>query len=232
MAGSSSPRAPHFGILLITLFAVFAGSGLLHSLQRFLAPRFLMAATGFLLLFVLLAAVANVTGARDSTPSRVIRWLVYALIMVHILNIALNSNAIARIVLALALVCVVYTVWLVMLHLMKARRVNADTIYAALCVYLLIGLAWALWYGVLIELDPGSFREGSGVGTLGQRSMNAELYYSLVTLTTLGYGDIVPMTPAARMSAALEAVIGQVYVVILVARLVGLNVAQMSADEE
>jgi hypothetical protein len=232
MSAPPSSRTPHFGILLITLLAVFAGSGLLFTMQQFLPPRFLLAATGFLLLFVLLAAVANVSGARDSTPSRIIQSLVYILVAVHVLGVVLDNDGIALVVQVWGLVCVVYTVWLVLLHLLTARRVNANTIYAALCVYLLMGLAWALWYGLLIVLDPGSFREANEVATLGQRTMASELYYSLVTLTTLGYGDIVPVTPAARMSAALEAVTGQIYIVILVARLVGLNVAQVTAGKE
>jgi voltage-gated potassium channel Kch len=65
---------------------------------------------------------------------------------------------------------------------------------------------------------------------LGAGSVTA-LYYSVVTLTTLGYGDVTPVTTAARMTAALEAMVGQVYLVVLVARLVGLNVSQTTPQD-
>ena len=60
---------------------------------------------------------------------------------------------------------------------------------------------------------------------LGKEPAGVEFYYSLVTMTTLGYGDIVPVTPAARSLTTLEAVVGQLYLAVLVARLVGLHVA-------
>ena len=69
----------------------------------------------------------------------------------------------------------------------------------------------------------------AGIVYRGQQSLPAELYFSLVTLTTLGYGDVTPLTTLARISAALEAVVGQIYVVVLVARLVGINVSQTLA---
>lgn len=61
---------------------------------------------------------------------------------------------------------------------------------------------------------------------LGAESAGIELYYSLVTMTTLGYGDIVPSSPAARSVATLQAVVGQLYLAVIVARLVGLHVAE------
>lgn len=114
----------------------------------------------------------------------------------------------------------------VLADVMRAGRITADKIYGALCVYLLIGLAWGIGYAILEQLQPGSFsapQEPSGVAEHVARVMRMR-YFSLVTLTTVGFGDIVPRSPAARMFATLEAVMGQIYLAVLVARLVGLHI--------
>ena len=102
---------------------------------------------------------------------------------------------------------------------MRAPRVSSDTIHGAICVYLLIALAWGLSYAWLREMDPTAFRSAADDG------LDQMIYFSFVTLTTLGFGDITPLSPAARALTWLEAVIGQIYLVVLVAQLVSLHVA-------
>lgn len=108
---------------------------------------------------------------------------------------------------------------LVLARVTGAARVGVDTICGAIAAYLLIGVVWAVCYGVIEALAPGSFgfteRELSTVWT-------QLLYYSLVTLTTLGYGDITPVGGVARMWSALESVTGTLYLAVLIARLVSL----------
>ena len=108
------------------------------------------------------------------------------------------------------------------------REVTMHTIAGACVGYLLIGGIFAALYSIVLRLDPGSIAlwpdatyqttdivfQKRGWGVLG--------YYSLVTLTTLGYGDIVPTSPITRSAAMIEAVIGQLYLAIIVARLVGM----------
>ena len=89
---------------------------------------------------------------------------------------------------------------------------------AAASGYLLLGWAWSGLYTWALHVDPtGSFRDPDQVSEAG-----GLLYFSFVTLTTLGYGDIVPVSLATRMLVVLEAIVGQLYLVILVARLVGM----------
>jgi len=108
---------------------------------------------------------------------------------------------------------------LILSHVLKAERVSREKIFGALSVYLIFGVVWALLFMMVDFLVPGSFRYGEGVRT------GAEMvYYSFVTLTTLGYGDIVPVSPSARALATLEALTGQLYLTVLVARLVGLHI--------
>lgn len=114
----------------------------------------------------------------------------------------------------------------ILADVLRAGRITADKIYGALCVYLLIGFAWGILYAILEQLEPGSFSapaESGGVAVHVARVMRMR-YFSLVTLTTVGFGDIVPRSAAARMFATLEAVMGQIYLAVLVARLVGLHI--------
>jgi len=99
---------------------------------------------------------------------------------------------------------------------MTATRVDDEHLYAALSAYLLAGIFFGLFYWVLEQIEPGTFT-GAGVST----RMSA-LYFSFVTLATVGYGDIVPRTDIARGLTIVEGVGGQLFLAVMVARLVSL----------
>ena len=107
----------------------------------------------------------------------------------------------------------------------KSEKVSKETIFAAIVAYLLIALMWAFLYMVLEALAPGSFSfPERGIRT---ETMRFE-YFSFVTITTLGYGDITPLTNKASALTLLEALVGQIYLVVLVAWLVGMHVSRRS----
>lgn len=119
----------------------------------------------------------------------------------------------------------------------RARRVTTETIAASLCVYLLLGIGWSIAYSFVGSTIPGAFSV-SGLETGGENRMqfgtgnpSLSLYYSFVTLTTLGYGDVSPAVPLSRMLAALEALTGQLYIAVLVARLVALQILHSEKHE-
>jgi len=103
------------------------------------------------------------------------------------------------------------------------NEVTRDLIVGAAVVYLLLALMWTFIFVVVETLHPGSFNLPEGQGIEATRQF---MYYSFVTLTTLGYGDITPITSMARSLCILEAVIGQLYLVVQVAWLVGVHVSQ------
>jgi len=121
-----------------------------------------------------------------------------------------------------------YTVFVIVQFLFKTNRVTANTICAAIFVYLLLGVLWSLELSIVEIIHPGSFTDSRQSGSQvirfgGEHSVDA-LYFSFVTLTTLGYGDITPTSPIAKMLVCMEAVVGQLFLAILVARLVGLHI--------
>ncbi len=103
-------------------------------------------------------------------------------------------------------------------YLGRAGAVTDDRIFVSVSLYLLLGMLWFSLYNLLEAIHPGSFAlQSTPLSSLPRGTL---IYLSLATLTTLGYGDIVPVTPIARMVAALEAVAGVLYIAITVARLV------------
>lgn len=100
------------------------------------------------------------------------------------------------------------------------NNLSANRIIGAVCVYLMLGVIWALCYALLETIVPGSF-EGIAEHA-ASASWNPDwVYFSFVTLTTLGYGDILPQTFSARTLSYFEAIVGQFYLAVLVAGLVG-----------
>jgi hypothetical protein len=114
-----------------------------------------------------------------------------------------------------------YTTVVILLHVLKDREVTADTLCGAVCVYLLMGMTWMMAYVLLEGTQPGSF--ASPETALNWSDL---LYYSFATLTTVGYGDVAPLTSKARSLSFLEAVFGVLYVAVLISRLVGAYLAR------
>ena len=121
-----------------------------------------------------------------------------------------------------------YTTIKIFLHLLKSREVTSEILFASVFVYLLIGLTWAALYIFINILYPHSFIDvGDNIAITAPRF----LFFSYITLTTVGYGTLTPISDPARSLALLEAIIGQLYLAILVARLVGLHISKPKAPE-
>lgn len=120
---------------------------------------------------------------------------------------------------AILLVFHINIIWTLMRYIFAAEKVTADVIYAACAVYFLLSFFFVPIYGMLETAVPGSYVDNTLGGLVQWQQL---VYYSLITLSTAGYGDILPTTMWARMLAGIEVTIGVLYVAILVARLVSL----------
>ena len=114
-------------------------------------------------------------------------------------------------------------------YLRNARSVVREHLYTAISIYLLLGMLWFALYCVIDIVSPGSFGRSGDVRTNHQSEL---LYFSLVTLSTVGYGDVVAVQPEARMVAALEGMAGVLYVAITVAILINSFRRQDSSSSE
>ncbi len=139
------------------------------------------------------------------------------------------SNFLAKFQLFMTFLFLALTTWQAWSQVMFTGRVDQNKIVGAVCIYLLMGLLWAFAYLIVEAYFPGSM---NGLDEdQWQHNTDDLIYYSLVTLTTLGYGDITPEEPITRFLAYMEAVTGVFYMAILVASLIGIRLAGVDAEK-
>lgn len=111
---------------------------------------------------------------------------------------------------------------IILRHLLNQKVVTTDLIWGAVCGYFLIGFMWGDIYSLLENIQPGSFNLGQQQVT----DLDSFIYFSFVTLATLGYGDIVPLTQQAQSLTIIETVMGQMYIAVNIAALVAIRISQ------
>lgn len=195
-----------------------------------------------LLMATLCTSVAAVTTGHRHT----VMWTVVAVLTAAAQGWWILQPSPATTYLMLSMTLVFYMAVIVMLTAALFRagsRVDLRTLLIACSVYLLMGLAWATAYAMLEYAVPGSFtfaNEGSmndgvdGVDDaakwVNEADMERFVGFSYTTLTTLGYGNIAPATPRADALSNMQAVIGQIFIAVVIARLVGIEISQRQAD--
>ncbi len=122
-----------------------------------------------------------------------------------------------------------WAIWLAGRQVLFSGTVDMNRIVGAICIYLLMGLIWTLMYLFIAQAIPGAF---NGVEQMVWYDNFANVaYYSYVTLTTLGYGDISPVAPIARFLVYMEAVVGVFYMAVLVASLIGVGISESNKHD-
>ena len=113
-------------------------------------------------------------------------------------------------------------VYLIFHDIVNSQKVTMDTIMGAICIYFLLGLCWAFLYSLCGVFDPDAF----SITIDNTEPFITFLYFSFTTLTTVGYGDIYPVSETTRMLTNLEAIVGQMYPAIIISILVSIYTAQ------
>jgi len=207
-------RTPRFALLLAAMF-----------LEILLAPAIVASPVG-------LAGARVVTGlvlvaALLAIGARRISLLLFAVVVAsHVLAAVQPEPALRTAAAVLRLAFLAYVCGVVILRVLRERNVSYDTLAGAACGYMLLGLVWSELY-ILTELWlPGSFEIPAGFRIGPEADPRAALvYFSFITLTTVGYGFVHPSNPGAGGLCVAEALIGQFYLAVMVARLVGLHIA-------
>jgi hypothetical protein len=129
-----------------------------------------------------------------------------------------------------------YVTWTELQSVLRQKEITGEAISMSISVYLLFGVTWAMLYAVIFELHPDAFSVGGAPlqASDPQHIFPVFVYFSLTSLSTVGFGDITPMTLQSRYAAVAEAITGQFYLAILVSRLVGMqmNTSQTRAHEQ
>jgi len=210
-------RVPRFIVLLVAIVA-----------ELMLAPLFSRSVLGLdvawvVTVLVLLAALSAV-GVRPLTL-----LLFVPTVALHLLGGYWSGTAIRVEAITLRVLFLGYATGLIVWHILRRSDVTIDTIAGAACAYALLALVWCQLYLILEVVRPGSFDIPTHWRTVAAGDpAPALLYFSFTTLTTVGYGDITPQWAGAAGLAAAEAVVGQLYLAITIARLVGLHISQRS----
>ena len=196
-------------ILLILIFVVPASGFSEHGGRLVIDALFSL---------LMLAGVSAIS--RQRTATIVVSVIAVAGLAIRWLGQFAPSQSMEIAVALSGVVSVATLAYVVLSQVLRAGSVNKHRIMGAIAVYLLFGLAWGEAYLAVERWNPGSFSAAATVALIPQSWM----YYSFVTLTTVGYGDITPVSSLARSLAVLEALTGQLYPAILLARLVALEV--------
>ena len=180
-----------------------------------------------LLSLVLISAVLAVSNRRSTlvvavllaTPAIIGRWI----------NHFQPSLVPPPIFLAAGLMLIAFVVVNLLRFILRAPSVTLEVLCASISAYLMLGLMWTVAYWLVDQITPGSFAFNTNGGRQSMNGFNA-FYFSFITLSTVGYGDITPLSRIARWLAAMEAMTGMLYVAVLIARLVSLYSTPKSQD--
>lgn len=190
-----SPFLVDFPIGNLVVFIVFFSTILLVAYQIHPSPKTVRTYLSLLVFTVLLRGLSSLPLTSLNAD--------------RVLEIASSSILLAFLTLS---------IYLMLRELTIAEQVTADLIKGGICVYLLLGFLWANLYGIIYSFDVHSFTATSA--TVSRADLT---HFSFTTLTTVGYGDIAPVSQIARVLANLEGIVGVLYPAVFIARLVGLN---------
>ncbi len=178
-------------------------------------------------IFVLNSVLVSLSATAKGSRIKTLLWIIWAIGMlgsiIALLPITPEIRAAALYVESIFhFILLIICVAIILSTVFTSHRVTVDAIFAAFVAYLLLAFSFALIYRMMILWNPENF---TGAITRPLK-MGDMAYFSLVTIATLGYGDIIPASNTARMISVLEAVLGQFYVAVIIAVLVGTYISQ------
>jgi voltage-gated potassium channel len=211
--------------LQLTLYMIFFMVAL-----PFLGHEFLL--RFFTSIFLLNALLVTLSASGKKIRMQWLLWCIFAAATILTVLFLYDSDLHRRILyLEFSNICNILLLLLclgnILAFIFESRQVTVDIIFAAIVAYLLIAFVFSEGYLLLHNVSPHSFNIAAGTSPPElEFAHGTMIYYSFITITTVGLGDILPQTPVARTMTILEAMIGQFFVAILVAWLVGRFISQ------
>jgi hypothetical protein len=182
----------------------------------------------FNIISALLFSLALLVGLLTIVRQKILRWLgtllVAGAVLIRIATLFSEPHWLIIVNAVFTLLALSAFVIVIFLQVSRAGPVSAHRIRGAIALYLLIAMLFAFLYGIMEILAPGAFNLPGDWSRVSATRVEAFYYFSIVTLTTVGFGDITAVHPFARSLVMLEALIGQLYPAILLARLVSLEI--------
>lgn len=223
-----------FGFLVASLFLIIIGAPMTSELDRevpFLQGE--VAIAPLVILLTLAAAHAIWPVARNKATSIILGGIVLTFLS---LSTVFHHDFITAAHLIGQILFLGYVIAVTTRVVFSAPVVDGNILFGAASIYLLIGVLAGFAYSLIQLLIPDSFAiippGGPGTGPIMHPDAGWLIYFSFTTLTTVGFGDVLPASQITRSLAVLEAVVGQILLVVMMARLVGLHVAQVSSRKQ
>ncbi len=218
----SAQRTPHYGALLVVLLILIV-----------VAPLVPAERSGYWveLFFDLVLVTGGYSAASQSRHRFPFLALTVVTLVLRWTDIFTDHIGYSFGSIVVTIMWIVYAIALIVAVHFRTPRVTTNMIFGAIVAYLLAGVAFAFTFELIELAQPGSF-SGLPVGGTKPEVGDALLYFSLVCLTTVGYGDIVPVSDLARPIAVLEGAFGTLYLAVMIARLVGLHIVSGGKTED
>ena len=214
----------NFSYLTIMLVILLFASAAVEEFLGDLGQRIVQSATILTLIIGIWTLKSSATWFRSKFG------FVLALVVILFINIVLDVVGLDFVQLFLILGFFIWTTYLATRQVLFTGTIDGNKIIGSICIYLLLGLIWTTLYLLVLEVNPNAF---NGLGQASWYQNFPEVtYYSFVTLTTLGYGDISPLAPLARFLVFMEAVVGVFYMAMLVASLIGVRMSEHKSKHE
>ena len=219
-----------FYILLTALTLLLFATPVMRGFETFATPiltRIVLTTT-----FVLMLISAVYAVARTQFVMKLSIVLATPLVVLELITAFYDNEQLLLINYVVSTVFLTFVIVTIVKFLFTTIQVNGNTICAAVCVYLMLGILASMVFSIVVIIEPESFyhnalfssEDRAAILRFEGEQSTESLYFSFVTLTTLGFGDITPKTPAAKMLVAFEAVVGQLFLTVLIARLVGMHI--------
>lgn len=214
----------NFSYLTIMLVILLFSSAIVEEFFGELGQRAVQSATILTLIIGIWTLKSSATWFRSKFG------FVLALVAILFINIILDLIGLDFVQLFLILGFFIWTTYLAARQVLFTGTIDGNKIIGSICIYLLLGLIWTTLYLLVLEVSPNAF---NGLAHASwYQNFPVVTYYSFVTLTTLGYGDISPLAPLARFLVFMEAVVGVFYMAILVASLIGVRMSAHKSEKE
>lgn len=207
----------NFVFLLFGLILLLFTGALLEYFPGDTGPIIMQGAT--------VAALIIGTGGQQKNRNHLVTSIIFIVLMVLMVvaGLLIDRAGFGYLHLLLLLCFLVWMTWLAVRQVLFTGSITSNDIVGAICIYMLLGLIWAILYLLLALTTPGAFNGLPQAPWLD--NFAAAVYFSFVTITTLGYGDISPALPVARFLVVMEAIVGVFYMAILVASLIGVRMS-------
>jgi len=222
--GKQISTEDNFNFLLLALILLLFSIAAVEQLASGVGQRFIVAATVITLLISVWSIRQQKVWFRTGLG---ITFLLFVVVLVGIFFDIAELNILH---LMLMLGFYVFTTIIAAKQVLFTGEITSNKIVGAICIFFLVGLIWTILYLLLLEFSPGSLNNISN--DHWYNNVSHIVYFSFVTLTTLGYGDVTPALPIAKFFAYTEAIMGLFYIAVMVSSLVGVRTASLSSNSK